>query len=407
MASTYSPLLRIELIGTGDQANTWGVTTNTNLGTLIEQAIAGFANIVLTDTNFTLSEVDGGSDQSRCMFLLVTGNQTASRTILAPNLSKMYVVKNGTSGGLAINVQGYNGVSTVGNSVSIPNGKSALVYFDGNDFGNVVQSLKNVVIDGVTLTGLNAPIAVVDGGTGATIPATARSNLGAAASGINSDITGFTGIVTPIAVVQGGTGASSASAARANLEAAKSGGNTDITSLNGITTPLTLSQGGTGANITAGAGKLAYSTGSALALSAVGTAGQYLVSAGTSAPTWQSQIGSITYVIDGGGVIYSAGVKGFLQIPFNCTITAVSLLADQTGSTVIDIWKDTYANFPPTVADSITGAAKPTITATNKSVNSTLTGWTTTITAGDVLAFNVDSVTSITRVTITLSVNRT
>jgi len=82
MASTYSPLLRIELIGTGDQANTWGVTTNTNLGTLIEQAIAGFASIVLTDTNYTLTEVDGSSDQSRCMFLRVTGNQTAAPKLL-------------------------------------------------------------------------------------------------------------------------------------------------------------------------------------------------------------------------------------------------------------------------------------------------------------------------------------
>jgi len=406
MASTYSPLLRIELIGTGEQANTWGVTTNTNLGTLIEQAIAGFANIVLTDSNYTLTEVDGGSDQSRCMFLLVTGNQTAARTILAPNLSKMYVVKNGTSGGLAINVQGYNGVSTVGNTVSIPNGKSALVYFDGNDFGNVVQSLKNVVIDGVTLTGLTAPIAIVDGGTGATTAATARSNLGAAASGVNSDITGLTGLVTPIAILQGGTGAVTASAARANLGAAQSGGNSDITSLNGLTTPLTLSQGGTGANLTAGAGKLAYSTGSALALSAVGTTGQYLVSAGTSAPTWQSQTVAVTYVIDGGGAIFSTGVKGYLQIPFAGTITSVTLLADQTGSVVMDIWKDTYASFPPTVADSICASAKPTITATSKSTDSTLTGWTTSIAAGDILAFNVDSVSTITRVSLILNVTR-
>jgi hypothetical protein len=81
-------------------------------------------------------------------------------------------------------------------------------------------------------------------------------------------------------------------------------------------------------------------------------------------------------------------------------------VADQSGSIVVDIWKDTYANFPPTVADSITGSADPTITTATKGQSSTLTGWTTTITAGDILRFNVDSVTTIQRVTLALKVTR-
>ncbi|GAI37997.1 unnamed protein product [marine sediment metagenome] len=78
--------------------------------------------------------------------------------------------------------------------------------------------------------------------------------------------------------------------------------------------------------------------------------------------------------------------------------------ADQTGSIVVDIWKDTYANFPPTDADSITASAPPTISTAQKSQDSTLAGWTTSIAAGDILAFNVDSCTTITRVTISLKV---
>ena len=112
----------------------------------------------------------------------------------------------------------------------------------------------------------------------------------------------------------------------------------------------------------------------------------------------------ITFIIDGGGAAIATGEKGHLRIPFKCEIQKVTLLADQTGSIVIDIWKDTYANFPPAVADSICAAAKPTIAAGVKDEDATLTDWTKTITADDILAFNVDSVTDIERVTIALKI---
>jgi len=115
---------------------------------------------------------------------------------------------------------------------------------------------------------------------------------------------------------------------------------------------------------------------------------------------------SLTYIIDGAGSAITTGQKGHLEIPFGCTITEVTMLADQSGSIVVDIWKDTYANFPPTDADSITASAPPTITAAQKSQDSTLTGWTKSISSGDILAFNVDSCSTITRVTISLKVER-
>jgi hypothetical protein len=111
--------------------------------------------------------------------------------------------------------------------------------------------------------------------------------------------------------------------------------------------------------------------------------------------------------IDGGGLEITTGIKNDLVIPYDMTITGWYLTADQTGSIVIDIWKDTYANFPPTVAGTITGTEKPTITASNKAQDLTLTSWTTTISAGDVLRFNVDSVTGIQRVTLVLTGNKT
>ncbi len=113
---------------------------------------------------------------------------------------------------------------------------------------------------------------------------------------------------------------------------------------------------------------------------------------------------SIVLAIDGGGVAISTGVKADVYVPYACTITAVTMLADQSGSAVVDIWKDTYANFPPTVADTITASAKPTISAATKSQDTTLTGWTVAVAAGSILRFNVDSASTITRLHLALTV---
>lgn len=129
----------------------------------------------------------------------------------------------------------------------------------------------------------------------------------------------------------------------------------------------------------------------------------------SNVPNVDTTTGSINYVIDGGSSVIVDGEKNPLRIPtgFTGTITGVTLLGDVSGSIVIDIWKDTFANYPPTVADTITASAKPTITTDTDSEDTTLTGWTKTLTAGDVLLFNVDSCTDITKCTVVLTFTRT
>lgn len=117
-------------------------------------------------------------------------------------------------------------------------------------------------------------------------------------------------------------------------------------------------------------------------------------------------ISAIEFVIDGGGSEITTGIKGDLEVPFDCVINRVTLLADQSGDIVIDIWKDTYANFPPTDADTITGGDEPTISSDTDSQDDSLGYWDTVIDAGDILRFNVDSVTTITRVTLSLKVTK-
>ena len=114
---------------------------------------------------------------------------------------------------------------------------------------------------------------------------------------------------------------------------------------------------------------------------------------------------SIGVTIDGGGNVITTGIKADIYIPFTGTISAATLLADQSGDIVIDIWKDTYANYPPTDADSITASAPPTLSSAAKSQDTTLTGWTTSVAAGDTVRFNVDSVATVTRVNLVLTIS--
>ena len=142
--------------------------------------------------------------------------------------------------------------------------------------------------DITSLGGLTTDIAVADGGTGASTASAARTNLGAAASGANTDITSLGGLTTDIAVADGGTGAGTASAARTNLGAAASGSNSDITALTGLTTDLSVAQGGTGAGTFTANGVLHGNGTSAIGVTATGTSGQVLTSNGSgSAPTFQ------------------------------------------------------------------------------------------------------------------------
>lgn len=146
-----------------------------------------------------------------------------------------------------------------------------------------------------------------------------------------------------------------------------------------------------------------------VARKAVGTNGQKLKadSGQSDGLAWVDDLATVQLIIDGGGSAITTGVKGYIEVPFAWSdITAARVLADQSGSIVIDVWKDTYANYPPVDADSITASAPPTISSATKSQDTTLTGWTKTGSAGDILGFNVDSATTVTRVTIALTLKK-
>ena len=161
MASTYSDRLRIELIGSGDQSGTWGTTTNTNLGTLIEESIAGVAAVSMTDANYTLTANNGSTDEARQMIVQLSGSLTADRNVICPTKEKLYVVKNGTSGSKDIVFK-----TSTGTGVTVQNGYKMLLYCDGT---NVVEGLSAI---GSTLIGSNGSVTMKETQTGDDTPMT-------------------------------------------------------------------------------------------------------------------------------------------------------------------------------------------------------------------------------------------
>lgn len=192
MASTYSNL-KFELIATGEQSGSWGNTTNTNIGTAVEQAIVGMATLETGDftsnvATLSLSNTNALQD-ARALCLNITATLSAAGTVNVPAIEKPYIIINNSSGGYAVTVKvsGQTGVS-------VPNGKRTVVYNNGTDVGNQVDYLSTLAL------GTALPIA--SGGTSATTAADARTALAVPGTAVANTFTAkntFSGSTTALA----------------------------------------------------------------------------------------------------------------------------------------------------------------------------------------------------------------
>jgi hypothetical protein len=149
MASTYSTNLALELIGTGDQSGTWGTTTNTNLGTLIEQAISGYTTYPATGGTDTITIPNGASGVARNMYIEVTG--AGGGSLIVPANKKLYFIYNHTSSpasAVTVKVSGLTGIS-------VPSGAKMCLVCNGTD-----------IYDAVTYINISNPLTTTSGGTG-------------------------------------------------------------------------------------------------------------------------------------------------------------------------------------------------------------------------------------------------
>jgi cytoskeletal protein CcmA (bactofilin family) len=192
MASTYSPTLRIELIGNGEQAGTWGTTTNTNLGSLLEQAITGVQTITMGDSTYTLTAFDGAVDEARNAVLVLGGVVTSPQNLIAPSVEKVYIVNNGTGSNVTIKTSG-------GSGILVQNNSTVQVYCDGTNFFSATPNI-NSITGNLTVSGngdFGGNVSVT-GNVAVTGNETVAGNLSVTGSISAGSITGITGRIVQI-----------------------------------------------------------------------------------------------------------------------------------------------------------------------------------------------------------------
>lgn len=154
MPSSYTPSLRVTLPATGENAGTWGTLVNTGITQIIEDAIAGYVSIAMSDANYTLTTANGSTDEARNMFVRMTGALTANRNVTCPTAEKLYFFKNSTTGGFALTLK-----TAAGTGVSVPNGSTAVLMCDGTNVIDATSYMSSLT--------LGSALPATSGGTGA------------------------------------------------------------------------------------------------------------------------------------------------------------------------------------------------------------------------------------------------
>jgi hypothetical protein len=363
--STFSNL-KFELIGTGDQSGTWGVTTNSNIGTAIEQAIVGLANPEYpSDANLTISLTNTVALQdARALVLNVTSavSLTVTRELVVPTIQKQYIVQNNTTGSQSITVK-----TSAGSGITVPNGRKAHLYVNGTD---VIQMFDFVDINGGAIDGTSVGAATPSTGAFTTLSASGTPTL--------SGLTASTALALDasknvVSVTNTGTG-NNVLATSPTLVTPALGTPSALTLTNATGLPVSTGISGLGsgvatflatpssANLAAavtdetGSGAVVFATSPTLVTPALGTPTSATLTNATGLP--------VSTGISGLG----SGVATFLATPSSANLAAA--VSDETGSGAV-----VFATSPTLVTPALGTPSSATLTnATGLPVSTGISG---------------------------------
>jgi hypothetical protein len=266
MASTYSNL-KIQLMTTGENSGTWGNVTNVNLGTALEEAIVGSADVTFASTTVTLALTDSNSTQTaRNLRLNLTGTSGGAQNLIVPAIEKVYIVNNGCADAITIKNSG-------GTGIAVPAGKTMWVYNNGTNVVDVSTHLTSLTL------GTALPIA--SGGTGSTSTtyANLQSNvigvLPIANGGTNSNATAYCSLTTNVSGTLPNANTTAASANGASTIVARDASGNFAAAVITATTMNATTFNGSGSGITALGTGTSYQVGSlGIGTAASGTTGE-------------------------------------------------------------------------------------------------------------------------------------
>jgi hypothetical protein len=288
MSSTYSNL-KIELMGTGDQSGTWGTTTNTNLGTAIEEAITGSADVAFSSADITLTLTNTNTAQTaRNLRLNLTGTSGGARNLTVPDIEKFYIIANGLANDVTVK-------NSTGTTYTVPAGTTGQVFSTGTGikagqsfFEGAILSSAAVILGGTinatpvgnisastgAFTTLSATGAITYGGVTLSNAVTGTGNMvlsasptltGTPAAPTAAPGTNTTQIATTAFVQNVAGGLGTMSTQNANAVAITGG------TITGLSSALPVASGGTGSTTSTGTGAVVLATSPTLSTPDLGT----------------------------------------------------------------------------------------------------------------------------------------